>query len=488
MFLGGYVDVDRIVNKEQAQGLLKRPVWDADDFALPKGESDFRADLQVPMRVVRRLRFLPGSTALVLSAGRVDQQTLRGLRELVPESAQLLEDLLDDGSSSRAVAISTFFRDVLGAPLQNTRWSWGAENQEGVLFLRVWADERETVRGVDRIHILGRDWSRSSAGLPERERQVERLRQGAEAYGVLCVVEDRHVPGPRKIAHFDQQQLLKLGALIDDDGNVYASVVGTVSVESVAAEHRRTGIPEGITRDDVEKAIQRLAAGVSHPFGKSREWDVVYGGKRFPPKAVLGLAAERVAGRQLGPHDFQSGGESKCNRILGELGFPPVHKDDRTAEQEAEEEAAEQDIVQRTDIGPTTKAQLVNARRGQGVYRANLEQFEKRCRVTGITDGRYLRASHIKPWCKSDDKEKLDGCNGLLLAPHVDLLFDRGWISFSDDGKLLVSANLNRKVLAAWGLPTDLNVGLFRAEQCKYLAWHRDAFGFAASGRRRAAP
>jgi putative restriction endonuclease len=97
-----------------------------------------------------------------------------------------------------------------------------------------------------------------------------------------------------------------------------------------------------------------------------------------------------------------------------------------------------------------------------------------------------LRASHIKPWCKSDDREKLDGYNGLLLAPHVDLLFDRGWISFSDDGKLLVSDKLDRTVLTAWGIPENLNVGGFRPEQCKYLAWHRETFGFGARARRRA--
>jgi HNH endonuclease len=148
--------------------------------------------------------------------------------------------------------------------------------------------------------------------------------------------------------------------------------------------------------------------------------------------------------------------------------------------QDVADDEVEEFLQQRTDIGPTEKAQLINARRGQGVYRINLEQIEKRCRVTGIADQRYLRASHIKPWCKSTDLEKLDGYNGLLLSPHVDLLFDRGLISFSDDGKLLMSSALNQMVLSAWGISTDLNVGEFRPEQCTYLAWHRQAFGFGA--------
>jgi putative restriction endonuclease len=60
----------------------------------------------------------------------------------------------------------------------------------------------------------------------------------------------------------------------------------------------------------------------------------------------------------------------------------------------------------------------------------------------------------------------------------VSLLFDRGWISFSNDGKLLVAAELNPTVLAAWAIPQDLNVGEFRPEQRNYLAWNREAFGF----------
>jgi HNH endonuclease len=132
----------------------------------------------------------------------------------------------------------------------------------------------------------------------------------------------------------------------------------------------------------------------------------------------------------------------------------------------------------RRDISETMKMRLVSSRVGQGAYRDNVMQIEKRCRITGIADRQYLRASHIKPWCKSTDLEKLDGYNGLLLSPHVDLLFDHGWISFSNNGKLLLSAKLAPTVLVAWGIPKDLNVGEFRAEQRKYLAWHREAYGF----------
>ena len=116
---------------------------------------------------------------------------------------------------------------------------------------------------------------------------------------------------------------------------------------------------------------------------------------------------------------------------------------------------------------------LVLARRGQGVFRANVESREPECRVTGVTNPRYLRASHIKPWSESNDAEKIDGNNGLMLAPHVDLLFDQGFISFKDDGTLMISTQIDDEVLNLWRIPKALNVGSFTTEQSVYLDFHR---------------
>lgn len=139
----------------------------------------------------------------------------------------------------------------------------------------------------------------------------------------------------------------------------------------------------------------------------------------------------------------------------------------------AKDDISEIAIEGRTDINATTKFQLVKSRRGQGTFKDNVWQNEKACRVTGINDPIHLRASHIKPWRLSNDKEKLHGCNGLLLAPHVDHLFDRGLISFTDDGKMLVSVKLDASILSAWGIPSKKNVGNFNQEQMKFLEFHR---------------
>ena len=132
------------------------------------------------------------------------------------------------------------------------------------------------------------------------------------------------------------------------------------------------------------------------------------------------------------------------------------------------------DLVGRTDIGKTTKDQLILSRRGQGVFKANVRLNETRCRVTGISDIKHLRASHIKPWSECSDEEKLNGCNGLLLAPHIDHRFDQGYISFSGEGSLILSKKLSSGILKAWNIPSVLNVGAFSENQQKFLKYHRE--------------
>lgn len=133
----------------------------------------------------------------------------------------------------------------------------------------------------------------------------------------------------------------------------------------------------------------------------------------------------------------------------------------------------EKQLLDRTDIGVTQIKQLVNARRGQGLFKTRVRAMERSCRVTGLDRAQHLIASHIKPWKDSTDSEKLDGANGLLLSPHVDHLFDKGYISFSNIGELIVSSALRMRVLDAWHIDVDVNVGEFTPKQQEYLAHHR---------------
>lgn len=138
------------------------------------------------------------------------------------------------------------------------------------------------------------------------------------------------------------------------------------------------------------------------------------------------------------------------------------------------DESVEDGLRGRTDIGATVKEQLVRSRRGQGIYRANLLLNEKKCRITGVSDLSFLIASHIKPWRYCSDEEKLDGCNGLMLTPNADRLFDKGYISFEDDGSIIVSPQMSSSTLAALGIDSTMNIGCFNKNQLVYLDYHRN--------------
>jgi hypothetical protein len=88
-------------------------------------------------------------------------------------------------------------------------------------------------------------------------------------------------------------------------------------------------IPNGIARRQVLDAIRDYEGGVSHRFGPSTRYDLVYGGRHYPPKAIVGLAARDLnGGAPLEPEDFSGGeGDSSANRVLRDLGFDVVLKD-----------------------------------------------------------------------------------------------------------------------------------------------------------------
>jgi hypothetical protein len=138
------------------------------------------------------------------------------------------------------------------------------------------------------------------------------------------------------------------------------------------------------------------------------------------------------------------------------------------------EASIQYEILAKGIQGDLEKIQLTKARRGQGIFRTNVRLIEHSCRLTGVENIKHLRASHIKPWKNASDSEKIDGNNGLLLSPHVDHLFDRGFISFKNNGELLFSKQLNPIVLSQWSLAEKVNVGSFNARQSEFMEFHRD--------------
>jgi hypothetical protein len=81
-----------------------------------------------------------------------------------------------------------------------------------------------------------------------------------------------------------------------------------------------------VTRADVLRAIEEYDKlgpqefFAAHGFAPTTTYDLVWGERRYPPKAVLGTAYEFATGQRLASADFE-GGKSGAVRVLGKLGF-----------------------------------------------------------------------------------------------------------------------------------------------------------------------
>lgn len=136
---------------------------------------------------------------------------------------------------------------------------------------------------------------------------------------------------------------------------------------------------------------------------------------------------------------------------------------------EREEEQIEEAIIDKSE-----KIQLIKARIGQGEYRKNLLSLCPFCPITLISDDRLLIASHIKPWVSSNDFEKTDPLNGFMLTPTFDRLFDRGFLSFTDDKKTMLSPFLSNMTYSKLNIADNKIIAhLPVAGREAYLEYHR---------------
>jgi hypothetical protein len=169
----------------------------------------------------------------------------------------------------------------------------------------------------------------------------------------------------------------------------------------------------------------------------------------------LGFADQQVLGALL---EFLSGGGA-------EKLYPTIEEDIASAK-DLPADATERDAV-------------IAARRGQGRFRKSLEAIWSTCAVTGCSNSALLRASHIKPWRDSDNHDRLCPYNGLLLSAQVDAAFDKGLISFSDDGSVLVNHHrLSDSDASAVGIHPAMRLRSVDEQHKPYLAVHRRTHDF----------
>lgn len=134
----------------------------------------------------------------------------------------------------------------------------------------------------------------------------------------------------------------------------------------------------------------------------------------------------------------------------------------------------EQEQIEETIADKLERTQLYRARIGQGEYRKNLLALCPFCPITLVSDDRLLIASHIKPWVASNDIEKIDPLNGFMLTPTFDRLFDRGFLSFTNDKKTILSPFLSNMTYSKLGISDNKlfpHLPINGREQ--YLEYHR---------------
>ncbi len=143
--------------------------------------------------------------------------------------------------------------------------------------------------------------------------------------------------------------------------------------------------------------------------------------------------------------------------------------------EDSDETRKEVSAIEASHLTRTEKQALVMSRIGQGIFRhLVLEMWDYRCAVTKA--GILLCASHIKPWRISNNRERLDGYNGLALSPVFDKAFDAFLITFTLEGKMLLSPKIPPSDAEVLGLRPDLRLEGLESGHAPYLQFHQEQF------------
>ena len=159
--------------------------------------------------------------------------------------------------------------------------------------------------------------------------------------------------------------------------------------------------------------------------------------------------------------------------LAGEVSLLDAHSFAWMLARQMERQNKLADVREYLELSSTEREAIVKARIGQGRFRESLINYWGTCAITSCGETKLLRASHIKPWAKSELKERLNLYNGLLLSPTLDACFDSGYISFDDKGGILISKRLTTNDAIALGVSPNMRLKRIATEHKEYLAFHR---------------
>jgi HNH endonuclease len=200
-------------------------------------------------------------------------------------------------------------------------------------------------------------------------------------------------------------------------------------------------------------------------LGKNRTW--IWG-----PTLEINLSTLKEIINEAKKKDITSSDKNKLNRII-KYALDNTVQDQPEFESESLVTEALEEIEQDQSISATEKQQLIKARIGQGLFRDRLLSYWGKCCLTDCELQGVLRASHIKPWRECTNFERLDVFNGLLLSPNMDALFDKGLISFKNNGDLLISSKVSQLSQKILGCNSNMKI-LLQPNHKKYIEWHRE--------------
>lgn len=159
--------------------------------------------------------------------------------------------------------------------------------------------------------------------------------------------------------------------------------------------------------------------------------------------------------------DFDAIAEKKNGALVFNYGKKNLDENGEVVEESQKETKAEEETNY--------------ARQGQGKYRERLLQECPFCPITMVAEERLLIASHIKPWAVSDDKEKIDPKNGFMLTPLYDKLFDKGYMTFTNDKHMILSNWISKNTYDKLGVVDNKYIQMLPLDEkrIEYLEYHR---------------
>lgn len=134
------------------------------------------------------------------------------------------------------------------------------------------------------------------------------------------------------------------------------------------------------------------------------------------------------------------------------------------------------DISNANNVEDTERKSLIKARIGQGKYRRDVVNLWGKCAISELKKTEFLIASHILPWKLSNNIERLNPYNGLLLLPNYDKMFNKGYISFNNDGTIILSNKVNETEFEKLGIKKSDRLYKIEVGILPFLERHREIF------------